>query len=57
MTDLEILLRDEIARALRDLIPDDAECATVESIDEDGAVKVMVIDEDANCFRVTVEQI
>lgn len=28
-----------------------------EKIDEDGTLKVMFIDDDANCFRITVEAI
>jgi hypothetical protein len=31
--------------------------ASVEALDENGAIKAMVIDSDANCFRMTVKQI
>jgi hypothetical protein len=57
--DLARALRDEIVRLLREEIEEQAAAlpASAEAIDEDGAVKVMVIDAEANCYRVTVELI
>lgn len=59
MNDRTTALRDEIVRLLREALDEAGapDPASVEPIDEDGVIKLVVVDEDANCYRVTVEEI
>lgn len=62
MSDRATLLRDEIVRLLEEQAAPAREAGdgvlpSVEALDEDGVVKAIVIDDDANCYRITIEEV